>query len=97
VITEGAVKAASPAEVARQVDLVFTNLPDSPDVEKVVLGENGIIEGAHPGLILIDNSTIKPAVSRKIAAALAERVCPAWMLQSVAVISARVMARLPLW
>jgi 2-hydroxy-3-oxopropionate reductase len=72
-VTEGAVKAASPAEVARQVDLVFTNLPDSPDVEKVVLGENGIIEGAHPGLILIDNSTIKPAVSRKIAAALAEK------------------------
>lgn len=72
-VTEGAVKAASPAEVARQVDLVFTNLPDSPDVEKVVLGENGIIEGAHPGLILIDNSTIKPAVSRKIATALAEK------------------------
>lgn len=72
-VAEGAVKANSPAEVASQVDIVFTNLPDSPDVEKVVLGERGIIEGAHAGLILIDNSTIKPAVSRKIAAALAEK------------------------
>lgn len=72
-VAEGAVKANSPAEVASQVDIVFTNLPDSPDVEKVVLGERGLIEGAHAGLILIDNSTIKPAVSRKIAAALAEK------------------------
>ena len=70
---EGAVRASSPAEVASQVDIVFTNLPDSPDVEKVVLGGNGIIEAAHSGLIFIDNSTIKPAVSRKIAAALAEK------------------------
>lgn len=72
-VAEGAVKASSPAEVARQVDIVFTNLPDSPDVEKVTLGENGIIEGLHPGLIVIDNSTIKPAVSRKIAASLVEK------------------------
>ena len=72
-VAEGALKASSPAEVARQVDIVFTNLPDSPDVEKVTLGENGIIEGVHPGLIVVDNSTIKPAVSRKIAASLAEK------------------------
>jgi 2-hydroxy-3-oxopropionate reductase len=70
-VAEGAVAAFSPAEVAAQVDVVFTNLPDSPDVEKVALGENGIIAGAHPGLIMIDNSTIKPATTRKIAAALA--------------------------
>ncbi len=43
----GATKAQSPREVAEQVDVVFTNLPDSPDVEKVVLGENGILAGAH--------------------------------------------------
>lgn len=70
-VAEGAVAAFSPAEVAAQVDVVFTNLPDSPDVEKVAIGENGIIAGAHPGLIMIDNSTIKPATARKIAAALA--------------------------
>ncbi|HLA45073.1 MAG TPA: NAD(P)-dependent oxidoreductase [Aggregatilineales bacterium] len=69
---EGAIPASSPLEVAKQVDFVFTNLPDSPDVERVVLGKNGIIEGAHDGLIYIDNSTIKPETARHIAAALAE-------------------------
>ncbi|MDO9348921.1 MAG: NAD-binding protein, partial [Anaerolineales bacterium] len=68
---EGAQPAASPAEVAAQVDVVFTNLPDTPDVEKVVLGPHGIIEGAHAGLIFVDNSTIKPASARMIAAKLA--------------------------
>ena len=53
--------------------MFFTNLPDSPDVEKVVLGENGIIEGAHAGLIVIDNSTIKPASARMIAEKLKEK------------------------
>ncbi|MEN6408730.1 MAG: NAD(P)-binding domain-containing protein [Anaerolineaceae bacterium] len=72
-VAEGARRASTPAEVASQVDVIFTNLPDSPDVEKVVLGENGILSGAHPGLIFVDNSTIKPAVARKIAAALAEK------------------------
>ena len=71
-VSEGATEAFSPAEVASQVDVVFTNLPDSPDVEEVVLGENGIIFGGHPGLIFVDNSTIKPAVSRKIAEKLNE-------------------------
>ncbi|HKJ37858.1 MAG TPA: NAD(P)-binding domain-containing protein, partial [Anaerolineales bacterium] len=66
-VAEGAVRANSPKEVAGQVDVVFTNLPDSPDVELVALGENGIIEGAHNGLILVDNSTIKPASARMIA------------------------------
>jgi len=70
-VAEGAVAANSPKEVAAQVDVVFTNLPDTPDVEKVVLGENGILEGAHAGLIYVDNSTIKPASARKIAEALA--------------------------
>jgi 2-hydroxy-3-oxopropionate reductase len=69
---EGAIPASSPAEVATQVDVVFTNLPDSPDVEQVVLGPNGILEGSHPGLIYVDNSTIKPASARKLAERLAE-------------------------
>lgn len=64
---EGAVAAATPAEVARQVDVVFTNLPDSPDVEQVALGEHGILRGAHPGLIYVDHSTIRPDVARRIA------------------------------
>jgi 2-hydroxy-3-oxopropionate reductase len=71
-VSEGARVATSPAEVARQVDVVFTNLPDSPDVELVALGENGIIEGAHPRLIYVDNSTIKPASARHIAVVLGQ-------------------------
>ena len=63
-VAEGAIAANSPKEVAELVDVVFTNLPDTPDVEKVVLGDNGIITGAHAGLIVIDNSTIKPATAR---------------------------------
>ncbi len=72
-VAEDATSANSPKEVAEQVDVVFTNLPDTPDVEKVVLGENGIIEGAHDGLIYIDNSTIKPASARRIAEKLSEK------------------------
>jgi 2-hydroxy-3-oxopropionate reductase len=72
-VADGAKAANSPKEVAGQVDVVFTNLPDTPDVEKVVLGENGIIAGAHPGLIYIDNSTIKPVVARRLAEKLAEK------------------------
>jgi 2-hydroxy-3-oxopropionate reductase len=72
-VGEGAKAAFSPKEVAEQVDVVFTNLPDTPDVESVVLGANGIIEGAHAGLIYVDNSTIKPAVAREIARRLAEK------------------------
>ncbi len=66
-VAEGATPASTPAVVAAQADVVFTNLPDTPDVEKVVLGEKGIIEGAHHGLIYVDNSTIKPASARMIA------------------------------
>jgi 2-hydroxy-3-oxopropionate reductase len=71
-VAEGAKAATTPAEVSAQVDVVFTNLPDSPDVEKVVLGKQGIIEGARPGLVCVDNSTIKPATARLLAERLAE-------------------------
>jgi 2-hydroxy-3-oxopropionate reductase len=72
-VAEGATAGASPAEVAEQVEVVFTNLPDSPDVEQVALGAKGIIEAARPGLIFVDNSTIKPATARQISARLAEK------------------------
>jgi len=66
----GAQAATSPRQVAAESDVVFTNLPDTPAVLSVVLGKDGIIEGAHEGLIYIDNSTIKPSASREIYAAL---------------------------
>jgi 2-hydroxy-3-oxopropionate reductase len=72
-VAEGAQVASSPAEVAAQVDVVFTNLPDTPDVEQVVLGADGIRDGAHPGLIWVDNSTIKPAAARTLSLRLAEK------------------------
>ncbi|MCB9146842.1 MAG: NAD-binding protein [Anaerolineales bacterium] len=73
-VADGATVAASPKEMAEQVDILFTNLPDSPDVESVALGEeDGVITGAHPGLIFIDNSTIKPASARFIAEQLKKK------------------------
>jgi len=66
-VAAGAQAADSPAALSERVDVIFTNLPDTPDVEKVALGENGIIEGAHSGLVYVDNSTIKPAAAREIA------------------------------
>jgi 2-hydroxy-3-oxopropionate reductase len=72
-VSKGAVEAFSPSEVASQVDVVFTNLPDSPDVEEVALGVKGVIEGAHADLIFVDNSTIKPATARFIAEKLAKK------------------------
>ncbi|MBN1122356.1 MAG: NAD-binding protein [Anaerolineae bacterium] len=71
-VSEGAIEAYSPAEVARQVEVVFTCLPDSPDVERVALGPDGIIEGAHEGLIHVDHSTIKPESAKLIAEKLGE-------------------------
>ena len=72
-MAEGAQSADSPALVAEKADVIFTNLPDSPDVELVALGRHGIIEGARPGLIFVDNSTIKPASARKIAEELSAK------------------------
>ncbi len=63
----GAVSASSPAEVAGKVDKVITMLPDGPDVDKVVLGENGVIESAGSNTALIDLSSISPTVSKKVA------------------------------
>jgi 2-hydroxy-3-oxopropionate reductase len=72
-VAEGAKAASTPAQVAWESDVVFTNVPDSPDVEKVVFGQDGIIEAARPGLIYVDNSTIKPATARMIAEKLGEK------------------------
>jgi 2-hydroxy-3-oxopropionate reductase len=66
----GAKRAASPRETAAQVDVVITMLPNSPDVEVVALGKDGIVEGARKGLLFLDMSTISPLVSQKIGAAL---------------------------
>jgi 2-hydroxy-3-oxopropionate reductase len=69
----GAKVGTSPRDVASQSEVLITMLPNSPDVEQVVLGRDGVIEGARPGLVLLDMSTISPLVSQKIGAALAEK------------------------
>ena len=69
----GATEAASSRQVAETSDIIITMLPDSPDVELVALGENGILEGTREGQLLIDMSTINPLVSQKIGSELAKR------------------------
>jgi 3-hydroxyisobutyrate dehydrogenase len=72
-VEAGAVAGSSPADVAANSDIVVICVSDTPDVERVVLGENGIIHGVKPGTLVIDCSTISPKVTREVAAKLAER------------------------
>jgi 3-hydroxyisobutyrate dehydrogenase-like beta-hydroxyacid dehydrogenase len=67
----GAVEAESPAALARASDIVFLCEPSSVEVERVVLGEDGILAGAHEGLIVVDSTTAEPASTLKVAAELA--------------------------
>ena len=69
----GARLAGTPAEVAQGSDVVITCLPDSPEVEKVVLGKDGVIEGLSEGDLYIDMSTIAPATALKVFNALIDR------------------------
>jgi 2-hydroxy-3-oxopropionate reductase len=73
VVKAGAKAGASPKDVAAQSDILITMLPNSPEVEQVALGRNGIIEGARSGLIYVDMSTISPIVSKKVGEALAAK------------------------
>jgi 2-hydroxy-3-oxopropionate reductase len=72
-VAQGAEQAGSPADVARRSDVVVTIVTDSPDVEAVVGGQDGVLSGAGPGLVWIDMSTISPGVTRRLGAAAAER------------------------
>ncbi len=69
----GAAAAATPRELAAQSEIVITMLPDAPDVERVVMGPEGIVAGIAPGATYIDMSTIDPATTRKVGAAIAAR------------------------
>ena len=64
---KGAETAGSPKEVAEACNTVITMLPDSPQVEEVVAGENGVLEGVTEGTLLVDMSTISPVVTEKLA------------------------------
>lgn len=69
----GAETATNNKELASECEVIITMLPNSPQVEEVVLGEGGVIEGAKPGTVVIDMSSIAPLSSRKIYAALEEK------------------------
>lgn len=74
-VAAGAKRAESPADLAAQCDVIITCVSDTPDVEAVVLGEQGIIHTIREGSLLIDTSTISPQATREIAARLAEEGC----------------------
>ena len=73
VVAAGAKSAPTSKDVAAQSEVVITMLPNSPHVKAAVLGENGVLEGAKPGLVLIDMSSIAPLASQEIAAAVAKK------------------------
>ena len=73
VVTDGATGASSNKEVADATDKIITMLPDSADSEAAILGPNSVLEGAKPGSVVIDMSSIAPSVSQKIAAECAKK------------------------
>lgn len=72
-VSAGAQKGQSCAQVAKSCDVIVTMLPNSPDVEKAVLSEEGILKGTRKGQILIDMSSIAPLVSQSLAQKLAQK------------------------
>lgn len=72
-VAAGANRGASPADVAARSEVIITMLPDGPDVEAAVLGQDGVLVGANPGAILVDMSSVSPLVSQKVGAACAEK------------------------
>lgn len=71
--SEGATTAASPADLAAQCDVVITCVSDTPDVQAVLLGPEGVLHGARSGTLVIDTSTISPQATRELARALAAK------------------------
>ncbi|MCI8624130.1 MAG: 2-hydroxy-3-oxopropionate reductase [Provencibacterium sp.] len=72
-VAAGATAGKNPADIAAQCEVIITMLPNSPHVRAVALGENGLIETAKPGAVVIDMSSIDPMESKAIGAALAEK------------------------
>lgn len=71
-VAAGAVACSSPADVAAHSDITLVCVSDTPDVQTVILGENGVIHGAQPGSLVVDHSTISPIATKEIAAKLTE-------------------------
>jgi 2-hydroxy-3-oxopropionate reductase len=72
-VAAGATAAGSPAEVARAADVVITMLPDTPDVERVLTGPNGVLSGLQSGAVVIDMSSISPVATERLATLVADK------------------------
>src|SRR4051812_45353782 len=72
-IARGAKWAANPREAASGADCVFVCVNDTPDVEKVILGADGVMAAARAGMVVVDHSTISPSATKKMALALKDR------------------------
>jgi len=81
-VAAGARAAGSPADVAREASVVITMLPDTPDVERVLAGPNGVIGALQPNAVIIDMSSISPVVTRVLASTVAAKVAGATMLDA---------------
>ena len=75
VVSCGAIRGASNADVAANSDVVITMVPNSPHVKAAVMGEKGVLEGANPGMILVDMSSISPIASKEICAEVEKKGC----------------------
>ncbi len=75
VLDKGAQEVATAREAAEKGDVIFIMVPDTPDVEKVLFGENGVAEGLSPGKIVIDMSSISPVETKQFAARINELGC----------------------
>jgi 3-hydroxyisobutyrate dehydrogenase len=72
-VADGATAGSNPADVAAHSDIIITCVSDTPDVEAVILGENGVVHGVNEGALVVDMSTISPQATRDMAAKLAEK------------------------
>ena len=72
-VKEGALSSNSPKEVAERAEIIITMLPDSPEVQEVILGKDGVIQGLKPNSVVIDMSSINPLVTQKIAETLKQK------------------------
>lgn len=74
-LAAGAIWQDTPRQIGAASDVVITMLPDTPDVERAVVGPDGILEGARPGTLIIDMSTISPMAARRMAAEAEAQGC----------------------
>ena len=72
-VAGGATAAASPVEVARAADVVITMLPDTPDVERVIAGDDGVLAGLKKGAVVIDMSSVSPVATERLAKMVADK------------------------